>query len=158
LEPVRYSQWNWSYVTRGAACFALGFLAVGWLTGCGENDTRVDVYPVKGKVLVGGQPAEGAQVVFYPQSPELQGPGMPVPEGTTDSDGQFELQSFDPADGAPAGDFNVTVSWPEPTPENFSGIIDPKDRLGGRYVDPQRSGLTVTVEKGGGELPPLELK
>ena len=118
----------------------------------------VDLYPVSGKVLVKGQPAEGAKVTFYPTAAESMGPKMPVPAGTTDANGDFRLQSSEADDGAPAGEFKVTVVWPAPPPPNATGVFDLKDRLGGRYANPQTSKLTAQVEEGGGEIPPFELQ
>jgi hypothetical protein len=126
---------------------------------CGKNDGRVKVYPVQGKVLVRGAPAEGARVVFYPVSDDLKKPGMPVPEGTTDAEGVFKLKSYEADDGAPEGDFRVSVIWFEPLPPDADPEAVPtKDRLSGRYNDPQKSQLTAKVEKGGGEIPPFELQ
>ena len=140
---------------RNVPCLACLCLAT---VGCSSDDGRVDVYPINGKVLVKGQPADGAEVAFYPTAPELQGPRTPVPEGTTDGSGVFRLQSYEPDDGAPAGEFNVTVVWPSPPPSNATGVFDFKDRLGGRYSDPQTSKLTARVEEGGGEIPAFELQ
>src|SRR5687767_9315615 len=107
--------------------------------GCDSDEDRVKVFPVTGKILVRGQPAEGAEVAFYPTSPELQGPKMPGPVGTTDANGQFRLRSYAPDDGAPAGDYMVTVVWPAPPPPNATGVFELKDRLAGRYANPQTS-------------------
>lgn len=128
--------------------------------GCGsKKDGLVEVVPVSGKVLVKGQPAEGARVVFYPISEELKGKGMPVPAGTTDDTGEFQLQSFRPDDGAPVGDFRVTVVWLEPTPPNADPeMFRAKDRLQGRYSNPDTTKLTATVPDGGVQLPPFELQ
>jgi len=128
------------------------------VTAC-KDDGRVKVYPVQGKVLVAGAPAGGARVVFYPQSDELKKPGMPVPEGMTDSQGVFKLRSYKADDGAPAGEFKVSVIWFEP--QKDGSIVDSpsaKDRLAGRYSNPQKSNLSAKVEKGGGEIPPFELQ
>ena len=38
------------------------------------------------------------------------------------------------------------------------GTFDQKDRLGGRYSNPDKSELTAHVDKGGGEIPPFELQ
>jgi hypothetical protein len=124
--------------------FAVGLVLL--VVGCAKDDGRIDVYPVTGKVLVNGAPAEGAQVVFYPVAEELRKPGMPIPEAVTDANGQFILRSYDPNDGAPAD------------ADPAAGTYNPKDRLGGRYLDPKKSGLSVTIEEGGAELPPFELK
>jgi hypothetical protein len=131
------------------------------LVGCSKDDGRIPVYPVTGKVIVNGAPAERAQVVFYPIADELRKPGMPIPSAATDANGVFRLRSYDPGDGAPVGKFNVTVFWAGPArsgADEESESYVPNDRLGGRYADPKKSGLTATVEEGGGELPPFELK
>jgi hypothetical protein len=130
--------------------------------GCKKDDGRIDVYPVSGKVLVSDAPAEGAKVVFYPVADELKQPGMPVPYAFTGADGSFRLRSYDPDDGAPAGEFNVSVLWPKTSAETESagGEEDKEsmDRLGNRYLDPNKSGLKVTIEEGGAELPPFKLR
>lgn len=127
--------------------------------GCGDTeDGRMTVYRVRGKVTVDGQPADGARVVLYGATPDLQGYGTVAPAGVTNENGEFQLRSYDPNDGAPAGKFNVTIHWPEPIPEGADEeMYEPKDRLAGRYLNPQQSGLSVEVPKGGGELPPFEL-
>ena len=57
-----------------------------------------------------------------------------------------------------AGRFSVTVFWPEPIPAGADQeMYRRKDRLNGRYMDPKKSGLTVEVPQGGGELPTFEL-
>ena len=126
--------------------------------GCGaENDDRVEVYPVSGKVFVGGKPIEGISVIFYGQAPAQEDKRMPVPAGVTDANGEFRLTSYDSGDGAPAGEYKVAVIWNEPPPPNFSGVFEPRDRLGGRYASPNTSKLTATVPEGGAELPPFQL-
>jgi hypothetical protein len=119
----------------------------------------MQVHPVHGKVLVNGQPAEGATVVLYGTTPELQGLGTVAPSGTTDADGEFDLRSYDPGDGAPAGEYNVTVVWPE---KSFPGADEefhkPGDQLGGKYADPKSTPLSVQIEEGTNELAPFELE
>lgn len=129
-----------------------------FVAGCGSSDGRIKVYPVHGKVLVNGQPAAGARVVFYPTTAATEGQKLPSPSGETDSAGDYMLQSFAPGDGAPVGDYQVTVVWLEPPPPNAQGIFDQRDRLAGRYATPEKSNLTARVEKGGGEIPPFSLK
>ncbi len=132
-------------------------LAAGCSSG-GDVEGRVKVYPVSGAVKVGGQPASGARVVFYGATPELTGPGTVSPAAIADENGVFQLQSYEPGDGAPAGSFNVTVFWPEEVPEGVDPEVQrPKDRLKDRYGNPEKSGLTAEVPEGGVELPPFEL-
>ena len=141
------------FVFRSAACCVL----VAAL-GCGAEGDGVKVYPVSGKVLVNGQPAEGATVTFYSTNDELREHKLPPPTATVDANGEFRLSSYEPDDGAPVGEFQVTVVWPEPVPPNAVGVFDQKDRLRGRYANPQISKLTARVDPGGGELPPFELQ
>ncbi len=126
--------------------------------GCGADDGRVKVYPVNGKVLVKGEPAAGARVVFYPAAADAVEKKLPSPAAETDASGQYRLQSYRPEDGAAVGDYKVSVTWLEPPPANAQGIFDQKDRLGGRYSNPDKSELTARVDKGGGEIPPFELQ
>jgi hypothetical protein len=127
--------------------------------GCGKSDGRVKVYPVNGKVSVRGMPAESARVVFYPVSDELKKPGMPIPYGMTDGQGNFKLRSYDVDDGAPEGDYKVSIIWLDVPPEKAQeNPLSAKDRLSGQYSNPQTSKLTAKVEKGGGEIPPFELQ
>ena len=127
------------------------------IAACGKSDGRVKVYPVHGKVLVKGTPAEGARVVFYPVAEELKKRGMPVPDATTNSEGVFKVTSFQPNDGAPEGEYTVSITWLEPATQDAHESAA-KDRLAGRYSDPQKSQLTAKVEKGGGEIPPFDLQ
>ena len=135
-------------------CVLLSLFTVG----CAADDGKAKVYPVSGKVVVKGQPADGARVVFYPAAPDAVEKKLPSPAGETDATGQFQLQSYEPDDGAPLGDYKVSVTWLEPPPANAQGIFDQKDRLGGRYSNPDKSKLTAHVDKGGGEIPAFEIQ
>jgi len=130
------------------------------LAGCGPApiEGRLAVFPTRGAVTVAGQPAAGARVVLYGATAELQGPGTVAPAGVADAEGRFELGSYELSDGAPAGKFLVSVCWPEAIPPGVDAeMFQPKDRLQRKYLDPQKSGLTVEIPPGGGELPPLQL-
>jgi len=143
---------------RLAALVAAGSLV---LASCGEH--REAVYPVQGKVLFHNQPAQHATVIFHPQggSEEVQ---KMRPHGTVDAEGNFALTTFDPDDGAPAGDYRVTVVWPGESREDAMDAEDPEhvpsgpDRLQKRYKDPQTSGLSATVSEGTNQLEPFQLQ
>jgi hypothetical protein len=72
-------------------------------TGCGQTN------PVKGRVLLDGQPVAGATVTFLP---DADGQGRPA-SGTTDSDGYFQLMTYRSGDGAPPGTYRIVVSKTE---------------------------------------------
>jgi hypothetical protein len=116
------------------------------LAGC--SDGKIARYPVSGIVTVDGHPAEGATVVFCPVngSPEAM---KQRPFSQTDANGKYELKTFQPGDGAPAGDYKVTIRWLAFS--NQGG--PPPDRLGNRYWDPEKTPLTAKVVKGSNDLP-----
>ncbi len=51
----------------------------------------------------------------------------------------------------------MTVVWPKVTMDHGEEIAGP-DRLRGRYGDPARSGLKVTIKEGENALPPIEVE
>jgi hypothetical protein len=131
--------------------------AIALAQGCGDG--RIARYPVKGSVVVDGQPAGGALVVFCPTegAKELM---RERPYGWTNELGVYRLQTFEPGDGAPAGTFNIIVRWlgdgttPSRDDDRAGGSVD---RLHGRYTNPQESGLSYTVFAGENEVPPFQL-
>ena len=109
-------------------------------------------YPVSGQVLVNGQPANGARVVFH----HLDGWGEKsiVPQAVTGEDGRFVLSTYGTGDGAPAGDYRVVVAWPAYRRGRNVG----PDRLMGKFAKPETSGMKAHIEPGPNELPPFDLK
>ena len=148
---------------RPAAAPGWWLLAGGLLgaVGCaGPPDDRVPTQPATGRVTVAGKAAPGALVTLHPAGGGLH------PRGTAGADGTFTLSTYEQGDGAPAGDYRVTVVWPDPdfkprTPgevEELRAGGQAPDKLRGRYAGPESSGLTATVGPGPNELGPLELK
>jgi hypothetical protein len=112
-------------------------------------ENRKPVFPVRGQVFVQDKPAVGAFVLLIPLHEPAQ-PIDPRPRGQVENDGSFTLSTYDANDGAPAGDYVVTITWP--------GGEDPEDKLLGRYSDRARSKLRATVRAGPNELPPFRLR
>lgn len=122
------------------------------VAGCDGGPSRVAVYPVTGVLVANGNPLANATVVFHPVS-DL-GPDVPKPRGTTAADGRFTLTTYDGNDGAPAGEYRVTVQqWATVRPDG-----GPENRLPARFAAPESSGLTATVTAGPNELKPISLK
>jgi hypothetical protein len=129
----------------------VGLLAVG-LSSCGLTDTRKPTFAVTGKVVDHGKPVPHATVVFHPA--DDAGPDAVKPRGTTTADGTFTLTTYDGNDGAPAGEYRVTVEqWLAGRPDE-----GPSSRLPAKYAKPESSGLTATVGAGPTELKPFEVK
>jgi len=143
---------------------SFGWLLVALLPVCGPGCSSSDsLQSVEGKVLVDGKPAKGAVVFFH-----LKG-GDAIksqrPSGVAGEDGAFSLTTGT-KDGAPAGEYIVTLIWPgEPVVKakgKLSGtdLEEPErpDRLGGRYADAKTSKLQATVRSGRNRLPPFEVR
>jgi len=125
---------------------------------CGGN--RPPCYPVRGEVFVGqGQerkPAAGAVVVFHPTVPASG--EVPRPSAHVGEDGKFALTTYVKGDGAPAGDYAITIEWRPPRPPPPYKPKQTGDWLQGRYADPSTSKIHFTVEKRtDNEVPVIEL-
>jgi hypothetical protein len=115
------------------------------LHGCSQP-VQPDAYPVKGVLLVDGAPAANACVAFHP----LNRPNASIPVGRTDSRGVFHLATRSDRDGAPAGDYVVTIVWTEDSLAlDDCACADPikHDRLRGFYADADLSSIRVTVAR-----------
>ncbi len=87
--------------------------------GCGNSSPTVPVFPTKGEVFVGSQPAVGARVIFHPlgDASAAQWPSG-FPRATVGKDGGYTLETYGIEDGAPAGKYAVIIYWPEPSSED----------------------------------------
>jgi hypothetical protein len=127
-------------------------LGISGLPGC-AGDKRKPVFPVTGQVLVDGKPAENAIVFFHNQEiPPSR--ADPRPCAVVGRDGCFRLTTYESDDGAPAGKYRVTVIW---TTKSVVGDGDEKNLLPARYMSPNTSGLTATIDEGPTQLAPFRL-
>jgi hypothetical protein len=129
-----------------------GLLAA--LGGCGTAAGPA-CNPVRGQVRWNGQPLAEAQVVFHPQA--AGGQTFPKPIGTTDPQGNFALTTFQAHDGAPAGDFLITVELRDLRQVGEETVRDGRNLLPERFGRPQESGLRFTVAAGENVVPALEI-
>ena len=133
------------------------FAASVLLASCSRSD-RTPVYPVCGQVFdLKQKPAVGALVVFHPVA---AGDGQPLkPLGYVDEEGGYQLTTYERGDGAPSGEYLVTIEWRETGPNPFGPNKEGKDRLRGRYSDPETSDLRFTVaEERENVVPAIYLK
>jgi hypothetical protein len=125
------------------------------VAGCSRGPARLDLVEVRGKLLVNGKPAPGAVVCFHPQAP-IAG-GNAVPFGTVDQQGSYRPGTYVTADGLPAGDYAVTVIWPEML--IVDGVEVPSDdRFRGKHSNRALPVRQVTIAADTSELPTIELK
>src|SRR5687768_7054127 len=112
-------------------------------SGCAETDPGLKpVYPVQGSLFVKGQPAAGAAVTFHPLPLETGRPMALTSRATVGDDGSFRLATYNLDDGAPEGEYAVTVYWPgkrRAASEDADPLALPPDQLGHRYLDPSAS-------------------
>lgn len=142
---------------RARFAFTLALLAAGPLMLAGCGDGKIARYPVKGKVVVDGKPAQAAIVIFCPEKTGDAEFERQRPFSQTDAEGNYQLRTFEAGDGAPAGNYKIMVRWTAPLPGQSPAGDGMTDRLRNRYTNPDQSGLTYTVVEGQNEVPPFEL-
>jgi hypothetical protein len=130
--------------TRLGFLFSFGFTLL--LSGCQGTESS-PALPYEGEVKINGKPISGAMVVFHSKK---TGEQVVSPSGTTDETGKFRLTSNKEFDGAPAGEYAVTITWFKPvTPGNKvregDGVV--QNYLPAYLANPQTSGLVASVQK-----------
>lgn len=137
----------WAFVVLIAAC----------CVSC-SDDGRRPVFPVFGKVTYQGKPTDNALIIFHPVSdPD---PNAPHPLTRVGADGSFKLTTYETDDGAPAGEYDVTITWVNEVDNQNAPKEDQrpaKNMIPDRYAKAETSGLRVTVKKESNNLPPFEL-
>jgi hypothetical protein len=149
-------------IARALSVAAGALVAVLLLTsvGCGSSSpARLPVFHTTGQVKIQGHPAAGAFVVLHPHGMPGKGPdGVVVrPHGIVHSDGTFELTSYETGDGAPAGEYSVTLELRKVVkyPSGDSGPgpnLVPK-----KFTKPETSTIIVEIVEGQNELKPIVL-
>lgn len=133
------------------------FLA-GALSGCGSggDPDRLPVFPAKGHITFQGEPVPGAFVVLHPKhAPE--GTETVRPRAQVNPDGSFELTSYETGDGAPAGEYAVTVQWHKLV-KHGSDVAPGPNVLPKKYAGPQTSPLTVRIAEDQNDLAPIVVR
>lgn len=131
--------------TRLGFLFSVGFILL--LSGCQGSESSLTALPYEGEVKINGKPISGAMVVFHSKN---TGDQIVSPSGTTDGAGKFRLTSNKEFDGAPAGDYAVTITWFKPVTtgdkvREGDGIV--RNFLPAYLANPQTSGLVASVQK-----------
>ena len=113
------------------------------VVGCsGAPDDGPDLVPVTGKVLLDGEPLEGAPVTFSPES------GNRGAAGSTNAQGIFEL-GYAGKPGSPLGKQKVSISTRREIQDEFGGAIGMEpETIPTQYNGPQTT-LTADVTADG---------
>lgn len=117
-------------------------------SGCGRGGNvpgEVRVYPVKGQITLEGRPISGGFVAFHSTIGEKTQAARPT--AWADKEGNFSLTTFRGGDGAPAGEYVVTVTCQQTIGSGENAPLTP-NLLPSRYSDPRTSDLHVRVAEG----------
>jgi hypothetical protein len=144
---------NWKRPLTAAAGIAVVLLLLVVFRSAlfGKGD-RLSVYPARGQATFAGKPMSNATIFLHPVG--VKDPRYPRPRAVVAEDGTFALGTYRKDDGAPAGEYRVTVQW-------FRKVADrdvPVNVLPARLAGPETSGLSVRIEKGKNDLPPIQLR
>lgn len=109
-----------------------------FLYGCDSGhpiaDTAAARVPVSGRVVAGRRPVPGVIVTFEPKFE--WNPDLPKPSAVTEADGSFEIGTVMTGDGAPTGEYLVSIA--SSAAENGI-VLDPQ------FEDAAKSGLKASV-------------
>lgn len=128
----------------------LSALLVLAVAGCGES--RLETFPVTGKVTFDGQPPIGAQIVLHPLDRSQE--SDVVPSGAVKADGAFDISAYESGDGAPAGEYVATIEWYKIVPDlgGPGPNVIPK-----KYASEKTSPIRVKVESKPTTLEPIAI-
>lgn len=129
--------------------WALVFVALVSLGLCsceGSIQFKELVGPVTGTVLIDGKPVQGVFVSAKPKVADNANYTQSTAE--TNAEGKFSLQTYNPGDGAPPGEYSLVFKWRQGTND---------DLFNGRYADPANSVKTFKLEQQPLDLGKIEL-
>jgi hypothetical protein len=158
-QPRQPIEWRLPFRAWNAAA-ALGLLALAWgaisLARGQGGPERLAVYPLTGTFAFEGEPAMGAALVLYPKDESISA----RPRAMVNEDGTFAVTTYEPGDGAPPGEYKVTVEWRRPVNGQHGGGDDlpPPNVLPPAYSNPRTTPLVVAVEEGENEFPPITFR
>lgn len=133
-----------------SAIAGAALLFVALVAGCSKGaPPRLPVHPVSGEVHLNGKPAAGAVVEFHPKAGDKN---SPRPRAQADQQGRFVLSTYDLQDGAPAGDYAVTVEQRKVTKKGDDFEFGP-NLVPPKYSSPATTGVVVSVAEGTNTIP-----
>jgi hypothetical protein len=127
------------------------------IAGCGSSQStdRLPVFPVVGKLVYDGRPLKGAFVILHPKS-AAHGKAAPRPHAQAAADGSFALTSYESSDGAPAGNYTVTVELRSLVSQGGDVTAGP-NTLPAKYSRAETSPLIVQIAEGRNDLSEIRI-
>lgn len=137
----------------GASWIAI--LALAAVTGCNTKSgpERVPTFPVSGTISFQGKPIPGAFVALHPKATQEN---VPSPRANVGADGSLQVTTYDGGDGAPEGEYVVTVEWYKPI-KNGADVISGPNVIPKKYASAQTSDITIKVAAQENTIPPIKL-
>ncbi len=112
------------------------------------DDGRRPVFPVSGKVTYQGKPTVDALITFHPQN-DSDPTSRPLMTRVA-ADGSYKLYTYEMDDGAPAGQYVVTVTWIKESDNQNAPKEDlrpAKNLVPDRFADAKTSPLNAQVKE-----------
>lgn len=112
----------------------------GGATGAGN---RLPTHQVTGKVTYKGQALDGAHITYHPKDP-----AAPGAFAKTDSSGNYSLRTYTDGDGAPAGEYTVTIeksSGPPPVQKSGAEMFKEMEARAEQGLPPESTTPTLLV-------------
>jgi hypothetical protein len=113
------------------------------------------VHPTTGAIQFRGQPISGAFISLHPKGGSVT--GAPSPRATVGPDGKFSLSTYDGKDGAPEGDYVLTVQWYKPIRQG-NELVGGPNVLPKKYASARTSDLIVKIAAGQNQLQPIQIR
>lgn len=158
------------------ATAGLCLVLIAGVIGCGEQQDgaakQLPTLRVKGLVTYKGTPVDDATISFHPVTA-----GNPGAVGKSNSAGEFSLRTYKAGDGAPEGEYQVSVQKSEiggieqksgaemfkdmekQAQSGHQAVVErPLSLIPEKYARPQTSGLSAKVEANGTNEFTFELK
>ena len=133
----------------------IAIFALGAVTGCNTKSgpERVPTFPVSGTISFQGKPIPGAFVALHPKTTQEN---VPSPRANVGADGSLKITTYDGGDGAPEGEYVVTVEWYKPI-KNGADVISGPNVIPKKYASAQTSDITIKVAAQENTIPPIKL-
>jgi hypothetical protein len=123
--------------------------------GCSDSGPpRAATYPVSTSITYQGKPIPGAFVALHPKEPLAD---VPTPRANIGKEGDLKVTTYDTADGAPAGEYVLTIEWYKPIKQGADVVAGP-NVIPRKYASPKTSPVVIKVAEGTTEIPPIKLK
>jgi hypothetical protein len=128
------------------------------LAGCGSSPSgdRLPVFLASGKLTFDGRPLTGAFVVLHPKA-AVSGRTAPRPHAQAAADGSFTLTSYESNDGAPAGNYTLTVELRSLVNHGGDVTAGP-NTLPAKYSRVETSPITIQIAQGTNTLPDILIR